>query len=206
MLDGIMRRAFDPALDKIAISLARHGISANHITSIGLALGLCAAGLIAAGFSGWVALVPLLANRFADGLDGSVARLTQSTDFGGFFDIVSDFIFYGAIPLAFVVRGPSINGVAGAFLLMSFYANGSSFLAFAILAAKRNMQTQQRGSKSLYFSTGILEGTETIAFFVIICLAPEYFVPLAWVFGGLCFLTAVLRVALAWRVFGAKMP
>lgn len=204
MLDGMMKRVFDPALGRAAISLARYGVSANHITMVGLALGLFAASLIAAGHSGWVALVPLLANRLADGLDGSVARLSQITDFGGFLDIVSDFIFYGAIPLAFVLREPNENGVAGAFLLTSFYANGSSFLAFAILAAKRNMQTQQRGVKSLYFTTGLLEGTETIAFFVTICIFPSYFVPLAWVFGGLCFLTAALRIALAWRVFGVK--
>lgn len=206
MLDGIMKRVFDPALTRTAVCVVRYGISANHITVVGLGLGLVAAGLIAAGFSGWIALVPLLANRIADGLDGAVARLTRITDFGGFFDIVSDFIFYGAIPLAFVLRVPNENGVAGAFLLMSFYANGSSFLAFAILAAKRNMQTDQRGVKSLYFTTGLLEGTETIAFFVTICIFPSYFVPLAWVFGGLCFVTAALRVVLAWRVFTTKTP
>ena len=31
-------------------------------------------------------------------LDGSVARLTQPTDAGGFLDIALDFVFYATIP------------------------------------------------------------------------------------------------------------
>ncbi|MEL7274379.1 MAG: hypothetical protein AAGK33_13200, partial [Pseudomonadota bacterium] len=40
----------------------------------------------------------------ADGLDGAVARATRKTDFGGYLDITCDFLFYGAIPLAFVLH------------------------------------------------------------------------------------------------------
>lgn len=204
MLDGIIRRAIDPSLNQAGHALANRGVHANHVTLIGLALGLMAAGMIAVGVAGWVALAPLLASRVADGLDGAVARASSITDFGGFLDIVCDFIFYGAVPLAFVLRDPGVNGVAGAVLLTSFYANGASFLSFAILAAKRGMQTEQRGVKSLYFTDGLLEGTETIAFFVTICIWPAIFVPCAWVFGTLCFATALLRIALAWRVFGKE--
>jgi phosphatidylglycerophosphate synthase len=204
VLDGIMRRAFDPSFNHAGHVLAKRGVLANHVTLIGLALGLLAAGFIAFGVAGWVALVPLLASRVADGLDGAVARASCITDFGGYLDIVCDFIFYGAIPLAFVLRDPSDNGVAGAVLLTSFYANGASFLSFAILAAKRGMQTEMRGIKSLYFTAGLLEGTETIAFFVIICIFPSIFVPCAWVFGVLCFVTALSRIVLAWQVFGKE--
>lgn len=204
MLDGIMRRALDPGLNHAGRVLARRGVNANQVTLIGLGLGLIAAGLIAVGVSGWIALVPLLASRVADGLDGAVARATSLTDFGGFLDIVCDFIFYGAVPLAFVLRDPSANGAAGAILLTSFYANGASFLSFAILAAKRGMQTDRRGMKSLYFTAGLLEGTETISFFGIICIWPEAFALLAWIFGALCFITALSRILLAWRVFGEK--
>ena len=204
MLDGIMRRALDPSLNQAGRVLARRGVHANHITLVGLALGLLAAGLIAGGISGYAALVPLMVSRLADGLDGAVARATSLTDFGGYLDIVCDFIFYGAIPLAFVLRDPSANGVAGAFLLMSFYANGASFLSFAILAAKRGMKTEMRGVKSLYFTAGLLEGTETIGFFVLICLWPSIFSSGAWIFGTLCFVTAISRILLAWQIFGAE--
>lgn len=204
MLDGIMRRALDPGLNHAGQALALRGVKANQVTMIGFALGLVAAVLVAVGMPTWVALAPLLASRVADGLDGAVARASTITDFGGYLDIVCDFIFYGAIPLAFVLRDPTDNGVAGAVLLASFYANGSSFLSFAILAAKRGMKTETRGVKSLYFTAGLLEGTETIAFFALICIWPSAFSPLAFVFGLLCFVTAFSRIALAWRVFGAQ--
>ena len=139
--------------------------------------------------------------RLADGLDGAIARAGQKTDFGGYLDIEADFLFYGAIPLAFALRDPA-NAVAASFLLLSFYANGASFLGYAILAEKRGMQTDTRGQKSLYFTAGLLEGSETIGFFVAICLFPGLFPVLAWVFGGLCLLTMLARVALARRVFG----
>lgn len=206
MLDAIMRRALDPGLDRAGRVLAGRGIRANQVTIVGLALGLLAAALIALGAAGWIALIPLLAGRVADGLDGAVARASDITDFGGYLDIVCDFIFYGAIPFAFVLRDPTGNGIAGAFLLTSFYANGASFLSFAILAAKRGMKTEARGVKSLYFTAGILEGTETIAFFLLICVFPNAFVPLAWGFGVLCFVTALSRMALASQVFGSKKP
>ena len=206
MLDAIMRRALDPALDRAGRVLAGRGIRANQVTIVGLALGLLAAALIALGAAGWIALIPLLAGRVADGLDGAVARASDITDFGGYLDIVCDFIFYGAIPFAFVLRDPTGNGIAGAFLLTSFYANGASFLSFAILAAKRGMKTEARGVKSLYFTAGILEGTETIAFFLLICVFPNAFVPLAWGFGVLCFVTALSRMALASQIFGSKKP
>lgn len=204
MLDAIMRRALDPGLNSAGRMMARCGVRANQVTVVGLGLGLLAAALIAAGVSGWIAIIPLLAGRVADGLDGAIARASRITDFGGYLDIVCDFIFYGAIPFAFVLRDPSVNGVAGAFLLTSFYANGASFLSFAILAAKRQMKTEMQGVKSLYFTSGILEGTETIALFVVICVFPAAFVPLAWGFGFLCFVTAFARIALARRVFDAE--
>jgi hypothetical protein len=90
-----------------------------------------------------------LASRLADGLDGAVARARGKSDFGGYLDIVCDFAFYGAIPLGFVLLDPAANGAAGAFLLAAFYVNGATFLGYAILAAKRGMETRSRGEKSL---------------------------------------------------------
>ena len=66
---------------------------------------------------------------------------------------------------------------------------------------KRGMKTSAQGSKSLYFSNGLLEGTETILFFVAICLLPWAFAPLAWVFAILCFATASLRIWAAREIF-----
>lgn len=200
MLDSYARRLIDPPLDAAGRMIAARGVSANGVTLFGLCLGLFSAVLI--GF-GWtiLALIPLLLGRVADGLDGAVARASTKTDFGGYLDITADFLFYGAIPMAFVVLDPALNGAAGAFLLTAFYFNGASFLGFAILAEKHGKTTTAQGQKSLYYSNGILEGTETIVFFVLLCLAADHFAILAWVFGALCFTTATLRIYAAYQTF-----
>ncbi len=200
MLDRYARKLIDPPLNQIGSGLAARGFTANSVTLIGLGLGLVAAAFIALGWP-LLALVPLLASRIADGLDGAVARATRKTDFGGYLDIAADFLFYGAIPLAFVLNDPVANGAAGAFLLASFYFNGTSFLGYAILAEKHGLKTDAQGQKSLYYSNGILEGTETIVFFVILCLFPAYFAVLSWIFGILCFATATLRIYAAKQIY-----
>jgi len=200
VLDGFMRKIIDGPLNQVGRQLAKTGISANTVTLLGLGIGLIAALFIALG-NVQVGLWLLLISRIADGLDGAVARATQKTDFGGFWDIVADFFFYGAIPVAFVFLDPTNNAIAGAVLLMSFYFNGGTFLGYAILAEKHKLSTEQRGSKSLYFSTGLLEGTETIAFFAAICIWPQYFAIMAYVFAAACFYTAASRIWLAYQEF-----
>ena len=203
MLDGAMRKVIDPPLNWIGRGLARAGVNANMVTLAGLALGLAAAGAIALESYLW-GLGLIAGSRVLDGLDGAVARATQKTDFGGFLDIVADFAFYGAIPLGFVVADPAQNGVAGAFLLASFYFNGATFLGYSVLAERRGMESQSRGAKSLYFTGGLLEGTETIAFFGVICVFPALFWWLAALFGAASVFTGCSRVLHAWQVFGRQ--
>lgn len=201
MLDGIMRGVIDTPMNWSGRCLAKLGVSADLVSLVGLGFGILAAALVAVGGGGVWAAGLLLAGRLADGLDGAVARARGKTDFGGYLDIVCDFAFYGAIPLAFVLQDLTTNGAAGAFLLATFYLNGATFLGFAILAERRGLETKARGEKSLYFTAGLMEGTETILIFLVMVLWPPLFVPLAWVFGALCIVTALARVILAWRVF-----
>ena len=206
MFDGVMRKMIDPVVNDWGQKLSAKGWTADRITMIGLALGLVASAIIAVGLPGWFALLPLLAGRVADGLDGAVARAGTKTDLGGYLDIMADFLIYGAVPLAFAMRDPDANALAAAFVLFSFYVNGASFLGYSVLAEKRGLQTSARGVKSLYFTSGLLEGTETILFFCAICLWPAAFAPMSWVFGALCLVTAAARVALARRVFAHDTP
>ncbi|WP_115421071.1 CDP-alcohol phosphatidyltransferase family protein [Ensifer sp. M14] len=196
MLDGAVRKHLDPMLDRVGAALARGGISANAVTITGLALGLVAATLIVGQFY-LAGAIFIIVSRLCDGLDGAVARATCKTDFGGFLDIVLDFVFYGAIPLGFILADPQANGLAGGFLLFSFYVNGSSFLAYAIMAEKRSMTTDVRGEKSLYFTTGLAEATETIAVFLAFCLFPAWFPVIATLFAVVCLYTALSRIVLA---------
>jgi phosphatidylglycerophosphate synthase len=197
MFDSTMRRIIDPPLDRIGRRLAAAGISANAITLAGFAIGLLAIPALAAEWYG-VALALVLLNRLADGIDGAVARRSELTDLGGYLDIVGDFLFYAAIPFGFALARLE-NATAAAFLLLSFVGTGTSFLAYAIMAAKRQLTTDLHGLKSLYYLGGLTEGTETIAVFVAFCLWPDSFVPLAYVFGALCWITTVSRALNAWR-------
>jgi phosphatidylglycerophosphate synthase len=196
MLDARLRRLIDPPLERLAGPLAAHGLSANAATLIGFACGLAATAAIAFQAYG-LGLGLLLLNRLLDGLDGAIARRRGPSDLGGFLDIVLDFIVYSGIPFAFALAAPAANALPAAFLILSFVGTGSSFLAFAIMAAKRGLATELRGRKSLYYLGGLTEGTETIIAFALACLFPAFFPLIAWVFGGLCWLTTGTRIAVA---------
>ncbi len=200
MLDGFMRKIIDPPLNRIGKKLARTGTSANGITALGLVLGLVAAVLVALG-SFMPALIFLILSRIADGLDGAVARATQKTDFGGFFDIVADFLFYGAMVLGFAMLDQQKNGLAATVLLLSFYFNGATFLGYSILAERNGLTSDSRGEKNLYFTDGLLEGTETILFFILILIWPGLFVTLAYAFAAATFYTGAMRIWRAWKNF-----
>ena len=196
MLDARLRRLIDSPLDRLAAPLASRGLSANAVTVVGFLIGLGAAAAIA-GRAYLLGLGLLLLNRLLDGLDGAVARRRGLTDLGGFLDIVLDFLIYSAVPFAFALADPGANALAAAFLIFSFVGTGSSFLAFAIMAAKRGIATDLRGQKSLYYLGGLTEGTETILMFVLACLWPAWFPWSALVFGLLCWLTTATRIAIA---------
>ena len=201
MLDGWVRTRIDPLLDRAARPVAAAGISANAVTLAGCAVGLAAAAAIAAQWY-LAGLVLILVSRVGDGLDGAVAKVAGKTDLGGYLDIVLDFLFYGAIPIGFVLADPPANATAGAVLLLSFYVNGASFLAYAAIAEKRKLATTVRGPKSLFFTTGLAEATETIVVFCAFCLAPHWFAGIAYAFAAVTFYTALSRIVLAVRTFG----
>lgn len=200
MLDGLMRQIIDPPLLLAGRVLARNGVQADAVTAFGLVLGLGCAAAIWLGFD-MLALALLLAGRLCDGLDGAVAAARQRTDRGGFLDIVCDFMFYGAVVLAFALRDPAANAVPAAVLLFSFYVNAATFLAYAAIAAKRGLETTSRGHKTIYFTAGLAEGSETIAVFIAMLLLPQWFAVLAYGFAALVLVTALSRSIIAWTTF-----
>ena len=195
MFDAQLRPLVDRVLDPVGALVARTGVTANQISFAGFALGLGAAVAVAFG-AGTAAVLLIIANRLFDGLDGAVARSTGSTDLGAYLDITFDFLFYSAVPFAFAVADQA-NATAAAFLIFSFVGTGSSFLAFAIIAQKRGISTEIRGKKGFFYLGGLTEGSETIIFLLVVAFWPDLFVPLAWVFGCLCWITTVTRVRYA---------
>ena len=200
MIDRQATALIRPALDRMARRLARHGIGADALTFTALAVGWAAAGAIALQ-AFWLGAALILASRLLDGLDGAVARATTPTDRGGFLDISLDFLFYPAIPLAFAVAEPAANALAAAVLLAAFVGTGTSFLAFATIAAKRGLSSVDYPDKSFYFLGGLTEATETLAFFVAMCLWPQHFATLAFLFAAMCAVTIATRIHWGWQAF-----
>lgn len=195
MLDARLRPLIDPPLNRAGAVLAGLGVTANGLTFTGLVIGLAGAAAIAFGQIGW-GLAMIIANRLLDGLDGAVARVRGPSDLGGYFDIVADFAFYVSVPVGFGVLGAA-NQLPALVLVASFVLTGVSFLAFAVIAGKRGATTEAHGKKSFFYSTGLAEGTETIAVFIAMCLWPAWFPAIAYAYAALCVLTVFQRSAMA---------
>jgi hypothetical protein len=86
-------------------------------------------------------------------------------------------------------------------LLAAFIGTATSFLAFAAIAAKRGLTSLAYPDKSFYFLGGLTEATETLAFFAAMCIWPEHFPTLAYVFAALCAVTIATRLWWGWRAF-----
>ncbi len=199
MIDATLLPPLRAVLDAPARALLARGVKADQVTLAGFGIGLLA---LPALWQGWygVALGLILANRLADGLDGIMARQVGPTDRGAFLDIALDFFFYASVPLGFALAAPE-NALAAAVLICAFVGTGSSFLAFAVIAAKRKMQAQAFPSKGIFYLGGLTEGFETIMVFVLMCLFPAWFVPLALGFAAACAVTTLLRWLQGWRAF-----
>ncbi len=200
MFDAKIRPFIDRLLNPVGRKLVGCGVTANQVTFIGAVFGLFAAGCVAFqlfDFAFWL----ILLNRLSDGLDGAIARASRSTDFGGYIDIVSDFLFYSAVPFAFAIALPE-TALSAAFLIFSFIGTATSFLGFAILAEKHHISTETRGKKAFYYLGGLTEGVETILVLLAMVIWPSYFIFMAFGFGLLCWGTTITRIYAAYRQFG----
>lgn len=203
MLDRYLLARLRPALDAAGRRLGARGVAADHVSWAAFAVGVAAAASIAGGaFLG--GLVLLWLSRALDGLDGSVARAGTPTDRGAFLDITLDFLFYASIPLAFALADPPANALPAAVLLAAFIGTGSSFLAYAVLAAKRGLASTAYPDKGFYYLGGLTEGSETLLCFSLMCLWPQHFAGWAYGFAALCGLTTATRIAAGWQAFADR--
>lgn len=200
MIDAALLPLQRRVLRAPARRLAALGVTADQITLAGFVIGALSLPALAFGLHG-LALGLIALNRIMDGLDGAVARLTPPTDRGAFLDIALDFVFYALVPLGFALSDPAQNALPAAVLIAAFVGTGSSFLAFATIAAKRSLRADAHPSKGIYYLSGLTEGAETIALFVAMCLLPDLFSILAYGFAAACAVTTVTRWHQGWVEF-----
>lgn len=196
MIDARLRPVLARTLDRCAAAVDRPWVTPGRLTAAGLTLGLAASAAAAAGWW-WPALVAWLVSRLADGLDGPLARRRgTATPLGGFLDIVADFTVYGAFVagVAVGVAGPATPFLV---LLVTYYVNGATLLAYSSIAERVG---RERGDeRSLHFLGGLAEGAETIAVHALFCLLPGFAGQLAWGWAAVVAITAGQRVVHAVR-------
>jgi phosphatidylglycerophosphate synthase len=194
VLDAPLRARVAGPLDAAAHRLAPTGVRPAAVTAVGLVVGVGAC--IAAAVAAWpVALALWLGNRTLDGLDGALARARGGgSDLGGFLDFLADFVVYGGFVLGVAVAIPDAR-VGCTALLAGYLLNNVALLSFASLVEKRGLAFGDE--RSLRFTPGLTEGTETILAYVAFCLVPGHAETVAWVFAAMVLFTVGQRIRLA---------
>ncbi len=203
MFDSPIRRAKDRIAAPLAARMTR--ISPNAMTLLALAVGLAAAVLAARRAYLWAIGFGAL-NRALDGMDGLLARVNnRQSDFGGYLDILLDFVVYAAIPLGMVLGAPSqTRYLALSFMLATFYINSASWMYLAAILEKRNAQNLHAADNpevitTIVMPTGLVGGLETVLAYCAFLLFPPAMAVIFSVFGILVLVTIVQRLIWAWR-------
>ena len=198
MLDRTLQPLIVSVMDVPGRMLSARGLESDWITLGGFVLGLAAAAAIAFGNYD-AALILVLLNRLADGIDGAVARAGGVSDFGRYLDIVLNFIFYAAFALAFAFADPEL-ALTSAILIFSYLGLGGTVLAYAVVANGAGLEADAAGNLWVDTLSELVGTGETTLALIFMALLPAYFGAIALVFALLCLITTVFRIARAWLV------
>ena len=178
MFDHLLRGLKDRLLMPLAMLF--RGVAPNVLTLTAFVFGITAA--IAAWQGVWLASLLLWAlNRITDGLDGTVARVAErQTDFGGYLDILLDFIVYAAIPVAFAIQSADRNVLVWtAVLEATFFVNACSWMYLSAVLEKRASGARATGElTTVTMPPALVAGFETVVFFALFYLFPTHLVTL----------------------------
>jgi CDP-diacylglycerol---glycerol-3-phosphate 3-phosphatidyltransferase len=186
MLDKRWRAGVERGLAPIGERLRRLGIAADLLTTIGLAISIATAFVIASGHLVWGVVGVVLAG-LADLLDGTVARKTgQASPRGSFFDSVADRVSDAALLIG-----------------VGWYLGRTSphlpMLAFAVAALSMVISYERAKAESLGLQAkgGLMERAERFVL-LSVALAFDILVPVLWVMLVLTAFTAVDRFRKVW--------
>ncbi len=196
MLDVSIRKFCDPIAEKVGSVFFKQA-SPMFLTFMGLVFAICGMFFMVQSFY-FFALIMIVFNRICDGLDGTVSRIRGLvSDRGAYFDILFDMIFYCGTVFAFIYPYSHFH-LLGALTLFSMMMTGMSFLAFGLFAHKyEGLETQEK--KSFFFHNGLVEGTETTLFLILICIFTNQFWIISTIFICACWITTLMRFRLAWK-------
>ena len=156
----------------------------NTITLIALLIGLlCALSLF---INEYLCVVLLLLSGYFDVLDGSIARLQNSSSkLGTLFDILCDRAVESFIIIAIFINQPDLLWV-GLSMVMAI-----SFCMYSFLLV--GMFSENNTQKSFYYSPGLIERAETFLFFIAMIILPSMVFYLGLIYTVLVLWTTVYR-------------
>lgn len=200
MFDHLLRGLKDRVLMPLAMLF--RGIAPNVLTLSAFVFGIAAA--LAAWQGVWLAGLLLWAlNRLTDGLDGTVARVAErQTDFGGYLDILLDFIVYASIPVAFAIQSPDRNVLVWtAVLEATFFVNACSWMYLSAVLEKRASGARATGElTTVTMPPALVAGFETVVFFALFFLFPAHLVTLFGTMSALVGINVIQRLLWARKV------
>lgn len=136
----------------------------------------------------YFAVGALLLSGYCDSLDGTMARLVQSSsEIGAVLDIVCDRAVEFSVVLGLFLVEPGSRALLSIIMLGSILICVSSFLVVGLFV-------ENDSHKSFFYSRGLMERLEAFVFFIAMILLPRWFYFLAMTFSALVFLTAAIRV------------
>jgi CDP-diacylglycerol---glycerol-3-phosphate 3-phosphatidyltransferase len=189
MFDGRFRTPVDKAVKPIGNALRKTGLTPDHLTVVGLLVGIGAAVAIGSGrLLLGVALVILAA--LPDLFDGALAKATDaSSQRGAFFDSTVD-----RVTDAFL-----LGGIAWYFA--STESPHMTLLPFAVMAVSSVISYERAKAESLGIEAkgGLMERAERIIALCVGLLFPVLLIPILWIMLVLTSITAVQRFVKVWR-------
>ena len=196
MLDGRWKSDIERKLRPVGTDLSRSGVTADHLTALGVLMAVAAAVAIANGALRAGVLL-LAASTLPDALDGAVAKASgTASPRGSFFDSVADRLTDTLL----------LGGVA-------WYLSGSeggriAVLPFALLGASMLVSYQRAKAESLGFDArgGLMERAERIILLGLGLLFEWALIPVLWVMLVLTVFTAGQRFVKVWRQASAPVP
>ena len=198
MRDAALRKDKDRLLQPIAKRWLAH-VHPNWISAVALGFGLACA------LAAWqqlytVAILLWVINRVLDGLDGIVAREhDKQSDFGGYLDLLLDFLVYLAVPIGIAAAQPSLPILWATIALLSAFV--INLLSWSVLSAILEKRATAAAGKltTVAMPGGLIEGAETILFYSLFLLLPAYATVLFALMAVLVAVTAAQRVVWASR-------
>jgi len=207
MIDAPLRRAMSRPLASLAARVDLPWVTPDRLTVAGLVIGVGSAGLAAVQWW-WLALAAWLVSRVLDGLDGELARRRRArnpqdivSEAGGFLDITADFVVYGTTVVGVAIG--AANGFGAPWwpflaVLLAYYINGATFLAYSSIAERTGRQIDD--GRSLSFLGRVAEGAETIAVHSAWLIVPAFAWQIAIGWAVVVSISAVQRMIAGYRL------